>query len=103
MVKVKWNEEALSDIDEIAEFIAVDSITYAMIQTEKFFESVNVLSKNPFLGKIVPELNENNVRQLVEGNYRIVYEIKNKTTIEVLCVLHGMRLLERHPTFKKKK
>jgi plasmid stabilization system protein ParE len=37
MVKIRWNEEALADIDEIAEYIAADSITYAMMQVEKFF------------------------------------------------------------------
>ena len=103
MVKVKWNEEALIDIDEIAEYIAADSITYATIQVENFFERVEDLRKTPFLGTVVPELNDESLRQLLEGSYRIIYEIKNKDLIEVLCVIHGMRLLEKHPTFKKKK
>ena len=42
MVKVKWNEEALIDIDEIAEYIAADSITYATIRVENFFDRVEI-------------------------------------------------------------
>ncbi len=100
MVKVKWNEEALDDIDEIAEYIAMDSFTYAKIQVEIFFDRVHHLKDNPFIGAMVPELNDKNIRQLVEGNYRIIYELLNSTTIEILCVIHGSRLLQKHPTFK---
>lgn len=103
MVKIIWNDEAILDLDEIAEYIASDSSTYAMIQTERFFDRVEILKKNAFAGPLVPELNEPLVRQLVEGNYRIVYEIKSKTIIEILCVIHGMRLVEKHPTFKRNK
>ena len=103
MVKVKWNEEALLDIDEIAEYIAVDSVTYAMIQVDNFFNRVEGLTNVPYLGVAVPEFNDENLRQLLEGSYRIIYEIKSKGLIEILCVIHGMRLLEGHPTFKKKK
>lgn len=103
MVKIKWNDEAISDIDEIAEYIASESFAYAALQTELFFDRVENLKMNPFLGPIVPELNNEKVRQLVEGNYRIIYEIKSNTIIEILCVIHGMRILEKHSTFKNKK
>jgi toxin ParE1/3/4 len=102
MVKVKWNEDALDDIDEIAEYIAMDSFTYAKIQVEKFFDRVHHLKNNPLLGVIVPELNDKHVRQLVEGNYRIIYEIISNSEIEILCVIHGSRLLQKHSTFKDK-
>lgn len=78
MVEVKWNEEALADIDEIAEYIAVDSITYAMIQVENFFDRVEDLRKAPHLGTIVPELYDVSLRQLLEGSYRIIYGIKSR-------------------------
>ena len=103
MVKIKWNEEALADMDEIAAFIAADSVTYALIQTEKIFDRAEILIRNPRAGKVVPELNDKNVRQLVEGNYRIIYEIKSPGSVEVLCIIHGMRLLEKHTAFKNRK
>ena len=103
MVKIRWNEEALADIDEIAEYIAADSITYAMMQVEKIFDRVEILKITPRSGTVVPELSDQSVRQLIEGNYRIIYEIKSNSLVEVLCVIHGMRLLQKHPTFKGKK
>jgi plasmid stabilization system protein ParE len=101
MVKIRWNEEALNDIDEIAEYIAADSIVYASIQVEKIFNRVEILKKVIKSGKVVEELNEQNIRELIEGNYRIIYEIISEKHIEVLCVLHGKRLLKNHPKFKK--
>lgn len=103
MVKVRWNQEALVDIDEIASYIAQDSVTYAEIQIENFFDRIEILTRNPRSGAIVPELNDSNVRQLIEGNYRIIYEIKSPTSVEVLCVIHGMRLLSKHSTFRSRK
>ena len=103
MVKVRWNEEALSDIDEIAAYIAADSVTYAAIQIETFFDRAEILANNPRIGTVVPELNDSTVRQLTEGSYRIIYEIKNARLVEVLCVIHGMRLLRKHSTFRSRK
>jgi plasmid stabilization system protein ParE len=51
-------------------------------------------------GKVVPEVGEEKVRELIEGNYRIIYEIKGVSTVEVLCIIHGMRLLKNHRKFK---
>lgn len=103
MVKIKWNEEALTDIDEIASFIAKDSLYYAYIQVENFFERAEILQNGIRVGKIVRELGNSSVREILEGNYRIIYEIVNEESAEILCVLHGKRLLKRHPTFKQKK
>lgn len=55
MVKIRWNEEAITDIDEIAGFIAEDSVVYAEIQVERFFERVGILKSTPRAGRIVPE------------------------------------------------
>jgi plasmid stabilization system protein ParE len=100
MVKIKWNEDAILDMDEIAEYIAQDSEFYALIQLEKFFERVEILKGNMKAGKVVPEVGEEKVRELIEGNYRIIYEIKGVSTVEVLCIIHGMRLLKNHRKFK---
>jgi toxin ParE1/3/4 len=100
MVKIKWNEDAIIDMNEIAEYIAQDSEYYAAIQLDKFFERVEILKGNSKAGKVVPEVGDGNVRELIEGNYRIIYEVKENTGIEVLCVIHGMRLLKKHRKFK---
>lgn len=61
MVKIKWNDEALLDMNEIAEFIASDSPTFAKIQVQRFFDRVMILNDNPLAGRPVPELNDKNI------------------------------------------
>jgi len=46
MVEVKWTIQAIDDIDNIAEYIAKDSIRYAKIQTERFFDATDARSGN---------------------------------------------------------
>ena len=102
MVKIRWNEEAIIDIDESAGFIAEDSVVYAQIQVERFFERVEILKSVPKAGKRVPETKDDKIRELIEGNYRIIYQIKSNSELEILCVIHGMRLLKNHRTFNLK-
>lgn len=56
MAAINWTDQALKDIDNIAEFISKDSLKYAKIQTKIFFERVESLFTQPELGRVVPEL-----------------------------------------------
>ncbi|MBS1683719.1 MAG: type II toxin-antitoxin system RelE/ParE family toxin [Bacteroidetes bacterium] len=67
MVKIRWNEEAIMDIDEIAGFIAEDSVFYAQIQVERFFERVDILKTTPKAGRKMSETNDEKIRELIEG------------------------------------
>ena len=98
-VEVKWTTLSLEDIENIAGFIAKDSEQYALIQTERFFERVKVLESHPEFGKIVPELGTKSIRQLVEGNYRIIYHVISTTRIDILTIHHRSRLLSSNPLF----
>ena len=71
MVKVVWTESALSDLNDIGEFIGKDSVRYAELTVGRLFESTNILETHPKAGKKVPELNNNSFRELVRGSYRI--------------------------------
>ena len=51
------------------------------------------------MGRVVPELNEENVRELIVGNYRVIYEA-TASTMRILTVLHGARLLKNLKTKK---
>ena len=103
MVEVKWTDQSLEDIHNIAEYIAADSEKFASIQVEKFFERVEVLNKYPTVGKVVPEVGKQNIRELISGNYRIIYKIISKSRIDILTVHHASRLLLNSPAFKKKR
>lgn len=103
MVKVNWTKQSINDIDHIAEFISKDSVKYAAIQTLRFFETVKILEHQPEIGRIVPEFNHPNIRELIEGNYRIIYRIKNLNSIDILTIHHSKRLILNNPKFRKKK
>ena len=93
MVEITWDEYALENIQEIYDFIAKDSIHYAEIQINKLVERIEVLKTFPLSGKIVPEFGIDSVRELVEGNYRIMYELFSEDSIGILTIHHSARLL----------
>ncbi|MBI3518941.1 MAG: type II toxin-antitoxin system RelE/ParE family toxin [Bacteroidetes bacterium] len=95
MVEINWTEQSLEDMNNIAEFIAKDSIKYANIQVELFFERTHILKTMPLSGKIVPEMNKAKIRELNSGNYRIIYKIVNKQRIDILTIHNGYRLLKK--------
>lgn len=93
MAKVKWTPQALDDIEAIANFIARDSDYYARMCTIKIFEAVDRLELFPGSGRIVPELNRREIREVIWSNYRIIYRIE-KELVEILTVHHLARLLD---------
>jgi len=96
MVKIVWTEISILDLKEIFDYIAEDSDRYATLTTNKIYQRVQVITDNPFLGRIVPEFREKLLRELIEGNYRIIYRIKSESQIDILRVYHSARLLKRN-------
>jgi toxin ParE1/3/4 len=94
MVKLIWTDQAIDDLDNVGEYIAENSERYAKLTIQKIFERTDVLKSFPRAGRIVPEKNEENVRELVEGNYRIIYEIISENLIYILTVYHSARDLK---------
>jgi plasmid stabilization system protein ParE len=94
-----WSEEALNDIRNIAEYIERDSPFYAEQVVERLFDLAEELPVNPKLGRIVPELHDDTVRERFVYSYRLIYELRDEA-IEVLAIIHGKRLLESVERFK---
>jgi toxin ParE1/3/4 len=92
MVKIIWTEIALADLKSIHDYISLDSKFYADRYIHKLVSRVDRLTRFPESGKIVPEFNVNSIRELVEGNYRIIYKI-NVGSIGIVRVHHAARLL----------
>lgn len=90
---VVWSQEALDDISAIAQFIGRDSALHARRVVEEIFLIGDSLTEQPLLGRVVPELQDANLRERFIYSYRIIYEI-SKQRIEVIAVIHGSRLLE---------
>jgi plasmid stabilization system protein ParE len=90
---VKWTDHALGQLRHIHDYIAQDSPLYAKRVAEELVSKTIGLDKLPHLGRKVPELSDETVRELSLYSYRILYEIKT-THIEVLAVIHKRRDLQ---------
>jgi plasmid stabilization system protein ParE len=97
MVKVIWTDQSIDDINNIAEFIAKDSFKYAQIQVNTFFDLALLLEKSPKMGRRVPETNDDSIRELITGSYRIIYKIRTEKEILIITVHHSSRLITNNP------
>jgi toxin ParE1/3/4 len=91
--KVVWSPKALEDVESIASFISVDSPSYSAAVVKKILDTTYSLSRLPFSGRIVPEFDDEHIRERFAYSYRIIYRIKDDT-ITIAAVIHGKRLLD---------
>ena len=92
MVKIRWSNKSLYDLKNIFDYIAQDSKNYVNIQVKRIKLRTQQLKIQPLSGRIVPEFNNENVRELIEGNYRIVHLIK-EDQIFILTIHHASKML----------
>jgi toxin ParE1/3/4 len=93
MVEIIWTPFALEDLQSVYDYIALDSPTYAIRFIDKLVDRVEVLIDHSEVGRIVPEFENESIRELIEGNYRIIYKIKSIDEIAILRIHHSARLL----------
>lgn len=94
--KIKWTVRALNDLHDIYEFIAKDSKRYAQIQIENIQNSVSNLTSFPLMGHNVPEFPHLPYREILVGNYRVLYRFEeDQDFVIVMSVVHGRRLLKK--------
>ena len=91
-VKILWSDRSIIDLEEIISFISHDSPAAAKNFVTKIIDAVKVLETFPSIGRIVPEYDDPNLREILYRNYRIVYQVsENMATI--VTVFHGSRPL----------
>ena len=95
MVRIVWTELSTQDLKEIFDYIALDSQRYATITVSKIYQRVQPVSENPHIGRMVPEFLVKSIREVREGNYRIIYRIKGKSHVDIVRVYHVARLLRK--------
>lgn len=102
MVKIIWTARSLTDLEEIGEYISKDSPKYAKLTLEKLIETAKQIEQNRLIGRIVPEVRQKNIREVITGSYRIIYQVNDKECAYILTVHHSSRLLSNNPVFKRK-
>ena len=90
MTRVVWSKPARDDLREIRAYIAADSKRYARVVVQKLVLAVRRLTRYPLSGRVVPELERETMREVIEGAYRIVYRV-TPDAVQVLAVIHGAR------------
>jgi plasmid stabilization system protein ParE len=92
-MKVFWSPLARQRVLEIAEWIRWDKPGAAARWVERLLAEVETLADLPRRGRVVPELDRPEVRELLFGNYRVIYRIEEDELV-ILTVRHGRRLLD---------
>jgi addiction module RelE/StbE family toxin len=93
MARITWTPQALDDVEAICRFIGSDAPRYAHLFANQVFKAVERLKTFPRSGRIVLEIDQENVREIILGNYRIIYRILNED-VQILTVYHSARLLD---------
>jgi toxin ParE1/3/4 len=94
MAKLIWTDQAINDLGDIGNYISENSEKFAKLTVQKLFERTTILKTFPLTGRIVPEKNSESIRELIEGNYRIIYEVVSIDQINILTVYHSARNLK---------
>jgi len=91
-MNVCWTDNAIEHLANIYEYISLNSPTYAKGMVDRITRRSSQIAHSPLSGRMVPEYQAPDIRELIERPYRIIYRIK-QDQIDVLAVIHGARLL----------
>ena len=93
MVEIEWSSTAQNDLNEIINYIAQDSLEFALSFYDQVKEKLKNLIQFPNMGRKVPELDDPNTREIILRSYRLIYRIIEEK-IQIIRVIHGSRILE---------
>ena len=90
MTELIWSPRAVADLEEIRTFIDTDSPAWADLTVRRIVAAVERLEQFPDSGRIVPERQSAELREVISGNFRVVYR-RRATTVEIATVFRGSR------------
>ena len=93
-MKIIWSPLAAERLEKIYEFIAQDNTSAAQKMVNRIIKKIDTLSKNPERGRKIPELNREEIREVFEGEYRIIYRIENKR-VSILSIKNFKQILPK--------
>lgn len=90
MAKIVWSLRASLHLLDIGSYIAGDSEEAAVRTIAKLYQGVDRLARLPYSGRFVPEDRQKRYREVLIGNYRVVYRVVG-SECRILAVVHGRR------------
>ena len=88
--KVIWAPRALAALEEIVEYIAKQSPANAASVAQRIVAATDRLADFPRMGRIVPEFNREDIREVIVFRYRIIYRVR-QDSVQLLDIVHGAR------------
>ena len=94
MAEVIWTTKAYEHIDAIGRYIEKSSPFQARRVVQLIIKETRRLKKNIRIGKLLPEVHDDQYRELQVFSYRILYKILNEKQVVIMGVVHGRRLFD---------
>ncbi len=91
MIRIIWSPLAIDDVEAIRAYVTRDSADSADLLVERLVAAVERLEVHPLSGRVVPEVGDDTLREVIHGSYRIVYRVRSDL-VEIVTVFHGARL-----------
>jgi len=91
--RLEWSQAAIEDLESIALYVARDSSVYAAAVVKAILNITRNLSRFPFAGRVVPEMDDDNIREMFVYSYRVIYRTRGRI-ITVASIVHGRRILD---------
>lgn len=95
MVRINWTFQSQSDLKQIADYISKNSKKYAKLHILRIKNRIQILKSHKLIGKVVCEIGNENIRELIEGRYRIIYKIVSNSQVDILTIYHSSRDLSK--------
>ena len=96
MIEIQWTQSAIADLTSIYEHIEADSPRYAMSIVDRLTKRTKQLSSFPLSGQMVPEYQREDIREVIEFSYRILYHL-GASKISIIALIHGAHPLPDTP------
>jgi toxin ParE1/3/4 len=94
VAEVVWTTRAAADLEAIADYLAESAPGYAELMIRRLLASVDRLETFPLSGRVVPEIGQEDMREVVLRSYRVVYLYDaEEDRVEILTVFHSSRQL----------
>ena len=90
MAEVVWRPQALRDLEAVEAYYEEVAPDFAPLFVAGAFEAAARLADFPNAGRIVPEIGDGSIRELIYRQYRIIYVVEGDSA-EVLTVYHSAR------------
>jgi toxin ParE1/3/4 len=91
VIRIIWSPLAIDDVEAIRAYVTRDSADSADLLVERLVAAVERLEVHPLSGRVVPEVGDDMLREVIHGSYRIVYRVRSDL-VEIVTVFHGARL-----------